>query len=180
MARPGFRLDRPAPGAEATGRCRLGGPALLEPGTPWPERSGVPLSLYAVLDTDALAPWLGAELPVRPGLLNFFHLDPDLPYEVCRAPDMLTSGASRVIPAGPSRATETPAPARRYPAVPVPAAAVTMLPDSWDVEDDDVESDRAQRPHHGRLPAHRKHQRPRISPGPLVCAHSAGFEPATF
>lgn len=143
MARRGFLLDPPADGARATGRCRLGGPALLEPGTPWPEVEGIPLSLHAVLDTDALAPWLGDQLPTRPGLLNFFSLDPDLPYaEYSRLDD--EPEACRVIPADPARVVETtaPAPARSYPATPVHAAEVTMLPDSWDVEDRDVEFDR--------------------------------------
>ncbi|MFD8589920.1 DUF1963 domain-containing protein [Streptomyces sp. NPDC059637] len=144
MARRGFRLVRTAGGARATGRCRLGGPALLEPETRWPEHSGVPLSLHAVLDTDALAAWLGDELPVRPGPLNFFHLDPDLPYEEYRKLDMLSSEAWRVIPADSARAVETtaPEPARSYPAAPVHAAEAVMLPDCWDVEDADVEFDR--------------------------------------
>ncbi|MFJ4844634.1 MULTISPECIES: DUF1963 domain-containing protein [unclassified Streptomyces] len=144
MARRGFRLIRPTDTAEPTGRCRLGGPALLDPGTPWPEHDGMPLSLHAVLDTDALAPWLGDELPVRPGLLNFFHLDPDVPYDVLRTLDVSGPGAARVLPADPARAvgTVTPEPARRYPAVPLHAAEVTMLPDCWDVEDEDIEFDR--------------------------------------
>ncbi|MFG2809630.1 DUF1963 domain-containing protein [Streptomyces massasporeus] len=144
MARRGFRLVVAEEGAEATGRCRLGGPALLEPGTVWPELGGVPLSLHAVLDTDALAPWLGAELPVRPGLLNFFYLDPDLPYEEYRKLDVYQSGVWRVIPADPARAVAAtaPRPARSYPAMPVHAVEVTMLPDCWDIEDDDVEFDR--------------------------------------
>jgi hypothetical protein len=143
MARRGFRLD-PAPhGARATGRCRLGGPALLEPGTPWPEFGGFPLSPHAVLDTDALAPWLGEELPTRPGLLNVFHLDPDVPYQEYSHLDWVGSEACRVIPADPARAVETaaPEPARSYPAIPVHAAEVTMLPDCWDIEDDDLELD---------------------------------------
>lgn len=143
MARRGFRLESPTDDAPATGRCRLGGPALLEPGTPWPEIGGIPLSLHAVLDTDALAPWLGDQLPTRPGLLNFFYLDPDLPYEkYSRLED--EPEACRVIPADPARAVETaaPAPARSYPATPVHAVEVTMLPDSWDVQDRDVEYDR--------------------------------------
>ncbi|GAA4304776.1 hypothetical protein GCM10023086_22150 [Streptomyces venetus] len=147
MARRGFRLIRPAEGAEgaeATGRCRLGGPALLEPESRWPEHDGVPLSLHAVLDTDALAPWLGAELPVRPGLLNFFYLDPDVPYEEYRTLDLYHSGVWRVVPADPARAVEVtaPRPARSYPAIPVHAAGVTMLPDCWDVEDGDLDYDR--------------------------------------
>lgn len=143
MARRGFRLGRATAGAPATGRCRLGGPALLEPGTPWPESGGVPLSLHAVLDTDALAPWLGHELPTRPGLLNFFHLDPDVPFEVYRLLDTSGPEVSRVVAADPARAVErpTPGPARSYPATPVHAAPVTMLPDCWDVEDDDLAFD---------------------------------------
>lgn len=146
MARRGFRLIRSTGSVQATGRCRLGGPALLEPETSWPEHSGVPLSLHAVLDTDALAAWLGDELPVRPGLLNFFFLDPDLPYEEYRKLDLYGSGVCRVIPADPARAVETavPEPARSYPAMPVHAAEVTMLPDCWDVEDTDLDFDREQ------------------------------------
>lgn len=79
---------------------------------------------------------------MRPGLLNFFSLDPDVPYEEYRALD-LGRGRCRVIPADPARAAETvaPGPARSYPARPVHAAGVTMLPDGWDVGDDDVEFD---------------------------------------
>ncbi|MEV0415524.1 YwqG family protein [Streptomyces sp. NPDC050448] len=143
MARRGFRLSRAANDAPAAGRSRLGGPALLEPGTPWPELGGVPLSLHAVLDTDALAVWLGDELPTRPGLLNFFSIDPDVPYEDYSKLDTWSPEASRVIPADPARAIETaaPEPARSFPARPVHAAEVTMLPDCWDVHDDDVEFD---------------------------------------
>ncbi|GAA2205430.1 hypothetical protein GCM10009850_008880 [Nonomuraea monospora] len=143
MARRGFLLDRPTAAAPATGRCRLGGPALLEPGTAWPEAGGLPLSLHAVLDTDALAPWLGDELPTRPGLLNFFYLDPDVPYEVYKDLDLFDPEACRVIPADPARAVETPAPepARSYPATPVHAAPVTMLPDCWDLEEGDLDYD---------------------------------------
>ncbi|MFD5658643.1 DUF1963 domain-containing protein [Streptomyces hirsutus] len=146
LARRGFRLVRSTGGTPATGQCRLGGPALLEPETRWPEQNGVPLSLHAVLDTDALATWLGDEMAIRPGLLNFFYLDPDLPYEEYRKLDMLDSEVCRVIPADPARAVERTAsePARSYPATPVHAAEVTMLPDCWDVEDEDVEFDRDQ------------------------------------
>ncbi|MFG2477497.1 DUF1963 domain-containing protein [Streptomyces fagopyri] len=146
MGRRGFQLVRPAGSIQATGQCRLGGPALLEPETCWPEQSGVPLSLHAVLDTDALAAWLGNELPIQPGLLNFFYLDPDLPYEEYRQLDMSEPEICRVISVDPARAVETtaPAPARSYPAIPVHAAEVTMLPDCWDVEDEDVEFDRDQ------------------------------------
>lgn len=143
MARRGFRLTPPADGAPAAGRSRLGGPALLEPGTPWPELDGVPLSLHAVLDTDALAGWLGDGLPTRPGLLNFFSIDPDVPYEEYARLDASGPEASRVIPADPARAIEraAPEPANSYPARPVHAAGVIMLPDCWDVQDDDVEFD---------------------------------------
>ncbi|MFE3881735.1 DUF1963 domain-containing protein [Streptomyces lydicus] len=142
MARRGFRLVPSTDGAQATGRCRLGGPALLEPGTPWPELGGCPLSLHAVLDTDALAPWLGDELPTRPGLLNFFSLDPDVPFEEYQRLG-LSPEDGLVLTADPARAvgTAAPAPARSYPAVPVHAAGVTMLPDSWDLADDDINFD---------------------------------------
>jgi uncharacterized protein YwqG len=143
LARRGFRLDRLADGAQATGRCRLGGPALLEPGTPWPEYGGLPLSLHAVLDTDALSPWLGDELPTRPGLLNVFYLDPDVPYEDYQHLEDSGTEVCRVIPADPARAVETtaPEPARSYPAAPIHAAEVIMLPDKWDLEDSDFEYD---------------------------------------
>lgn len=64
-------------GRHCLNRARAG----LEPGTSWPEVDGIPLSLLAVLDVDALASWLGAELPASPGLLNFFHIQPYLDYE---------------------------------------------------------------------------------------------------
>ncbi|MFF4705333.1 DUF1963 domain-containing protein [Streptomyces sp. NPDC001288] len=143
MARGGLRLLRPAGGIRATGRCRLGGPALLDPETCWPEQGGVPLSLHAVLDTAALAGRPGDEQLAPPRLLNFFYLDPDLPYEDRRRLDLSGPGTCRVLPADPARAVETaaPEPARSYPPVPVHAAAAAMLPDCWDVEDEDVEFD---------------------------------------
>ncbi|MFC8722105.1 DUF1963 domain-containing protein [Kitasatospora sp. NPDC057198] len=144
LARRGFRLEAATEDAPPTGRCRLGGAALLEPGTAWPAVEGVPLSLHAVLDTDALAPWLGAELPVRPGLLNFFYLDPEIPYEEFRELGRSEAPHFRVLAADPGRAVEVPAPtpARRYPARPVHAVGSVMLPDCWDVEDGDFEYDR--------------------------------------
>jgi hypothetical protein len=67
--RPGFLLRRPADQATATGLRRLGGPALLEPDTPWPEVDGFPLSLPAVLDTEALAGRFDDPgLPAYPGV----------------------------------------------------------------------------------------------------------------
>ncbi|MER7754682.1 YwqG family protein [Kitasatospora sp. NPDC097643] len=144
MARRGFRLVPASPEAPAAGRSRLGGPALLEPGTPWPVSAGVPLSLHAVLDTDALAEWLGDQLPTRPGLLNFFYLDPDVPYEEYRELDPYHPDAWRVVPADPARAVATtaPEPALRYPQRPVHAVEVTMLPDGWDLENDDLPYDK--------------------------------------
>jgi hypothetical protein len=95
------------------------------------------LSLLAVLDTDALP-------SARPWLLNLFYADPDVPFETCRTLDFSSPQACRVIPADPTRAvgTSAPTPARTYPAVLMCAAAVTMLPDACDVEDDDIEFDR--------------------------------------
>lgn len=75
LARPGFALTAAAPG-KASGRSRFGGQAILEPGTPWPTCDDLPLSLIAVLDTDALPhQWLRDLLPDNSGLLNFFCLD---------------------------------------------------------------------------------------------------------
>lgn len=82
LAKPGFALERAYGDAPRIGRHRVGGPALLNPGTPWPETvGGFPLTLVAVLDTDELAPWLGAHLPTRLGLVNVFWLQPDFQYE---------------------------------------------------------------------------------------------------
>src|SRR5690348_13988607 len=76
LARPGFALTEAENPGEAAGLSRFGGRAMLEPGTPWPTCDGFPLSLIAVLDTDALGPWLGDVLPASgAGLLNFFYLD---------------------------------------------------------------------------------------------------------
>lgn len=123
MVKPGFSL---IPCEDSTGRNRFGGPAVLNSGTPWPEYDGAPLSLYAVLDTDELAAWLGDGLPSRPGLLNFFYSgnvgDRDDP-ELCQ-----------VIPADPARAVETHAPAGAEvfsPAVPFKAEPVWTLPGRW-------------------------------------------------
>lgn len=145
MSRRGFVLQRPNPGAAASGMCRLGGSALLDPGTDWPQVDGFPLSLLAVLDTTSLGDWLGDSLPhAMPGLLNFFSADPDVPYETLSRLDVLGPKAARVVPADPALAFETaaPAPARVYPPVPVRATAVAMLPDSWDLQDADIEFDK--------------------------------------
>ncbi|GAA0353931.1 YwqG family protein [Actinoallomurus spadix] len=135
MALPGLMLDPVDDGHLATGRCRLGGPALLEPGTPWPECDGIPLSLLAVLDTDPLAGWLGDRLPCRPGLLNFFYLDPDLDYDDYRHIDLFEDARVwRVIPADPARAESVAAPAgaRSFAATPLRASPIPTLPDQWD------------------------------------------------
>ncbi|HTJ67414.1 MAG TPA: DUF1963 domain-containing protein [Actinospica sp.] len=145
MARRGFLLERSDNDAAASGRCRLGGPALLEPGTDWPQADRFPLSLLAVLDTTALADALGASLPsAAPGLLNFFYADPDVPVETLLRLDLLRPEAAQVVPADPALAVEAsaPAPARVYPSIPVHARAVAMLPDSWDVEDTDIAFDK--------------------------------------
>ncbi|MGW4494769.1 DUF1963 domain-containing protein [Streptomyces sp. NPDC004376] len=136
--RPGAASKGAPDAARPTGRCTLGGPALLNPGTPWPDLGGVPLSLLAVLDTEVLG---GA-----PGLLNFFSLDPDIPYEEYQRLPAASPAASRVIPAAPLNAIETPAPtpARRYPAHPVHPIEVVMLPDCWDVPDTALEYDPAE------------------------------------
>lgn len=111
LARRGHLISPTSDGGPPTGRCRLGGTALLEPGTPWPEVGGVPLSLLAVLDVDALAPWLGEELHASPGLLNFFHVQPYVDGEQYDGVDPFDDPrAWRVIAAAPERAVEKPAP----------------------------------------------------------------------
>ncbi|MEU9114121.1 DUF1963 domain-containing protein [Streptomyces sp. NPDC048483] len=135
MTRPGFGLKPAREDRPATGRCRWGGPALLEPGTDWPEREGLPLSLIAVLDTQEPAPWLGEELPVRPGLLNFFYAKPDTGSEEAlrRFRDMsFGPGMCRVIPADPVRAGEREAPplAEVFDPVPLHAHPVVTLPEA--------------------------------------------------
>ncbi|GIG63965.1 DUF1963 domain-containing protein [Phytomonospora endophytica] len=74
LARPGFALT-PAADGRGTGHSRFGGAPLLTPGTPWPDCDGHPMSLIAVVDTDALAPWLDGVLPPGTGVLNFFCVD---------------------------------------------------------------------------------------------------------
>jgi hypothetical protein len=146
LTRRGFLLQRPGEQGAPTGRCRLGGAALLEPGTAWPHADGFPLSVLAVLDVGALAGWLGEAPPAAgPGLLNFFHADPDVPYERSSRLDYRDPDTWRVVPADSSRAVETaaPAPAHVYPAVLVHAAAVAMLPDACDVQDGDIEFDKS-------------------------------------
>ncbi|WP_433338673.1 hypothetical protein [Spirillospora sp. CA-294931] len=49
LAKPAFALRPAKPGIEPAGLGRWGGPALLNPGTPWPDCDGIPLSLFAVL-----------------------------------------------------------------------------------------------------------------------------------
>ncbi|MFJ9418952.1 DUF1963 domain-containing protein [Streptomyces sp. NPDC101227] len=139
LARPGFSLTK-AGGGEAAGHSRFGGRALLEPGTPWPTCAGLPLSLLAVLDTDALAPWLGDLLPAGTGLLNFFALDSDSPQ--CDPAAAALSLAlhsddpqvGKVIAARSGQAVETPPPARSSVFAPVAWAASPgfAFPDTWD------------------------------------------------
>ncbi|RFU41673.1 DUF1963 domain-containing protein [Actinomadura logoneensis] len=131
MARPGFDLVVAAP-EEAAGDSRFGGMAMLEPGTPWPTCDGFPLSLLAVLDTDALPrEWLGDLIPAGTGLLNFFFLDTgseqchEAAFEVagkrpafCTAPELaavIAARSSHAVPAAP--------PARASVFAPVPWAA---------------------------------------------------------
>jgi len=130
LARPGFEIE-PAAGSP-TGRCALGGPALLEPGTPWPEAAGFPLSLLAVLDVDAFAPWLGEHLPRRVGLLNFFIVEPG-PGQPYPEVDFDDPRWLRVIPADPARAVAMPAPAEAvsFPREPLRAQPVLTMPDEW-------------------------------------------------
>jgi uncharacterized protein YwqG len=136
LARPAFALTAAEPG-EATGQCRFGGRPLLEPGTDWPMCEDLPLSLVAVLDTDALAPWLGDLAPPSTGLLNFFYLDSDSKLSDPQAMDLDLKlpthdpRKSAVIPAAPSRAVKVTPPARTSVFEPEPwtAEPVIALPD---------------------------------------------------
>ncbi|MFF0445533.1 DUF1963 domain-containing protein [Streptomyces sp. NPDC004609] len=139
LARTGFVLQRVRPDRPATGGCRLGGPALLEPGAPWPDYEGIPLTLLAVVDLTELAPWLGDELPppLRSGLLNFFYLQPDPGhrelydrYSALFALDFYDPRLCRVVPADPLRAVEaeTPPGALVFDRTPLHAAPVVTLP----------------------------------------------------
>jgi hypothetical protein len=139
LARPGFALTEAGPG-EAAGHSRFGGRAMLEPGTPWPTCEGFPLSLLAVLDTDALAPWLGDLLPVGTGLLNFFYLDSDseqcdpASYELALKFGSDDAQVGRAIAARSAYALETNPPARSSVFAPVAWAASPgfAFPDTWD------------------------------------------------
>ncbi|MEV1246682.1 DUF1963 domain-containing protein [Nonomuraea sp. NPDC050022] len=104
LARPGFELRPATAGRPATGMCRLGGPALLEPGMGWPEADGSPLSLFAVLDMDGLASWVGDQAPVQAGVLNFFYLD--LPHNLQLDDPRICA----VVPADSMRAVEVASP----------------------------------------------------------------------
>src|ERR1700754_1889474 len=117
MAMRGVGLRPVGDGEAATGQCQLGGPALLDPGTSWPQYGGFPLSLLAILDADSLAGWVD-ELPAGAGLLNVFFLRPDAGYKEdydrylkeVDLGDLWGSTRGRVIRADPQRAVEVPAP----------------------------------------------------------------------
>lgn len=132
LARRGYRIAPAGEGTTPAGRSRLGGSALLDPATEWPQVEGIPLNFMAVLDVDVLAPWLGEELPAVSGLLNFFYFEPDLPYDEYRRFDVCTDPrCRRVVPADPRRAVErsAPAPAHVFAPRPVAAAPIISLPE---------------------------------------------------
>lgn len=153
LAKPGFALKPAHDDAPQTGRCRVGGPALLEPGTPWPETSrGFPLSLVAVLDADELGPWLGEQLPTRLGLVNVFWIQPDFQYrEDGRFAELMKPyerwwgqrdgpGDCRIVLADPSRAVEIPAPppAHILKEIGLHAAPIITLPSVAEESNDPV------------------------------------------
>ena len=138
LAKPGFGLRPVKPGIAAAGHSRWGGPALLNPGTPWPEHEGVPLSLFAVLDVVALGPWLGDEHPpAGDGLLNIFYCEPDRErgyrYEDAPLLNHQDPRHCRIIPADPARAIEmeAPAPASIHAPEPFYAVPVVTLPSAY-------------------------------------------------
>lgn len=135
LTRPAFGLRPAEPGVEPAGLSRWGGPALLNPGTPWPEIEGVPLTLFAVLDVGALGPWLGGERPpTDEKLLNVFYCDPssERGYVYGEPPHLRYDDPRycRIIPADPARATEmeAPAPATIHPPEPFSAVPVITIP----------------------------------------------------
>ncbi|WP_281250154.1 DUF1963 domain-containing protein [Nonomuraea jiangxiensis] len=96
--------------------------------------------MFAVLDTDALAPWLGDLLPADTGLLNFFYLDSDS--ETCDPAAADLAGRFRiyapqmgaVVAARSGHAVETDPPARSGVFAPVAWAASPgfAFPDTFD------------------------------------------------
>jgi hypothetical protein len=154
LTRRGFDLTRAERPDKTTGHSRFGGPAMLEPGTPWPHCEDFPLSLLAVVDTDALpTSWLDGLLPAGTGLLNFFYLDTDSEQHDPGAFDLLfkyghsSTQVGRVIPARSAHAVNTEAPARASVFKPIPWAATPGIswPDPLNMEweslglvDDDV------------------------------------------
>lgn len=74
LARPGFRLDPVGEGELGASRSWLGGEALLEPGTEWPESCGKPLEFFATLHMGDFAAIMGDVLPLGADqkVLNFF------------------------------------------------------------------------------------------------------------
>ncbi|TQN31888.1 uncharacterized protein YwqG [Haloactinospora alba] len=140
LFRNGFELYPTGEGEKPSGRCRFGGPALLEPGTPWPASEHGTLTLLAVLDTDALAPWLDVALPPGANLLNVFYGGYN---------DMIEDGTNhsrhavfgaprdwRVVPADPAKAVEAPAPSGvgTLPLRPVRAEPIVTVPDLNDTD----------------------------------------------
>ncbi|MBW8483093.1 DUF1963 domain-containing protein [Actinomadura parmotrematis] len=128
---PALRLEL---GGE--GRTRLGGPALLDPGTPWPYLGALPLNLVAVVDLAELPEVPGLEVP-REGLLNFFDYNPDVPYERYRENEDEVPWNARtghVVAASPARAVETAAPDEAVTFLPEPVAftPIVNVPGPWD------------------------------------------------
>ncbi|MFG3259465.1 DUF1963 domain-containing protein [Streptomyces sp. NPDC048172] len=152
LVRPGFELVPAAPG-QATGHSRFGGNAMLEPGVPWPTCEGLPLSLLAVLDTDALPPWLDGLLPPGTGLLNFFSLDIEsdqadpAAWDVTRRVGHCAPELGQVVAARSRLAVETEPPATASSFAPVAWTAVPgfvfpdRFDDAWDALDPDFGPD---------------------------------------
>lgn len=183
LARPGFALTEAAPG-QAAGHSRFGGRAMLEPGTAWPTCEDLPLSLLAVLDADALAPWLGDLLPPNTGLLNFFYLDQESEQSHPAACNVNVFSAQairqavRVIAARSAHAVETDPPARSSVFAPVAWAARPgfAFPDAEDPAWDTL--DLADEIDYQALDEHKYALSTQpIAPGMLVCEDMAFGRP---
>ncbi|MFF4695514.1 DUF1963 domain-containing protein [Streptomyces chattanoogensis] len=140
LARPGFGLRPVKDGTVPAGHTRWGGPALLDPGTPWPECEGAPLSLFAVLDVEALGPWpVDERPPAGVGLLNVFYLEED-PHSGERHLPLEDPRRCRIVPARHTQAVEVaaPAPAPASDPVALYAVPVVTLPSPFSVDYDPV------------------------------------------
>ncbi|MDA2810276.1 DUF1963 domain-containing protein [Nocardiopsis sp. RSe5-2] len=134
LLRNGYTLHATELGQAPTGRCRLGGPALLDPGHAWPESEDGPMTLLAVMDLDALAPGLNVALPEGAGVLNFFFAGDGDNFDTYSGDFVFVFEDEwdwKVVPAATDTAVQVAPPptALALPARPLRAEPVLALPD---------------------------------------------------